>query len=99
MVILLALVSGTAFLRLVIWLATKTTAREIIGACMEDKRVVTRQEIVCDFSPPGPQFLHPSTDGHDAEQEHRKKKSRMSSHSMRDASSLRDALRRVSVID
>jgi len=37
---------------------------------MEDKRVVSTQEIVCAFSPPSPQFLHPSTDGHDAEQEH-----------------------------
>jgi hypothetical protein len=62
---------------------------------MEDKRVMSTQEIVCAFSLPSPQFLHPFMDGHDAEQEHRKKKSRMSSHSMRDASSLRDALRRV----
>ncbi len=38
-------------------------------------------------------------DGHYAEQEHRKKASRMSSHSMRETSSLRNALRTLPIID
>jgi hypothetical protein len=36
--------------------------------------------------------------GHDAEQEHGKKRSRMSCQSMREASSLRNAFRTVSII-
>ncbi len=70
-----------------------------IGAYMEDKPVVSAQEIVCAFSPPNPQFPRPSTDGRDAEQAHRKKASRMLSHFMREASSLRNALRTVSIMD
>jgi hypothetical protein len=64
--------------------------RGIIGGYIEDKRVVSKQEIICGFGPPTPQFLRPSTDGHDAEQEHRKKGSRMSSQAMREPSSLRN---------
>jgi hypothetical protein len=61
---------------------------------------VSTQEIVCAFRPPSPQFLRPSTDGHDAEQEHRKKGSRMLSHFMREASSLlRNAFGTVSIMD
>jgi hypothetical protein len=63
MVILLALVPGIALLKLVIWRLTperdKDESRRIIGACMEDKRVVRTQEVVRAVSPPGPQFLAP----------------------------------------
>jgi len=60
---------------------------------------MSTQESFVRSSPPSPQFLRPSTDGHDAEQEHRKKASRMLSHFMREASSLRNALRTVSIMD
>jgi hypothetical protein len=66
---------------------------------MENKRVVSTQEIVCAFSPPNPECLCPSRNEHDAEQEHRKKKPRMSTHYMREASSLRNAIRTVSIMD
>jgi hypothetical protein len=82
MVILLALVPGTALLKLVIWLfkrnatqtRVRTKAKGSIGAYMEDKRAESTQEIVCAFSPASPQFLRPSTDGLHAEQEHGTKK-------------------------
>jgi len=66
---------------------------------MEDKRVVSTQEIACAFSPPAHNSCALPRDGHDAEHEHCKKASRMSSHSMREASSLRNALRTVLPID
>jgi len=50
------------------------------------KMLRARRKSFVAFSPPSAQFLGPSTDGQDAEQEHRKKASRMSSHSMREAS-------------
>jgi hypothetical protein len=59
---------------------------------------VSTQEIVCAVSPPSPQFLRPSTDRHAAEQEHGKS-SLMSRHFMQEASSLRNALRTLSIID
>jgi hypothetical protein len=37
--------------------ATKMRARRTIGACMEDKCVVSTQQIVPAFRPPGPQSL------------------------------------------
>lgn len=38
---------------------TKTRVRGIIGAHLEDKRVVSAQEIVCAFGRPGRQFPAP----------------------------------------
>ena len=66
---------------------------------MADKRVMSTQESFVRSSPPSPQFLRPFKDGRDAEQEHRKKASRMLSHFMREASSLRNVLRTVSIMD
>jgi hypothetical protein len=63
------------------------------------KLVLSTQGIVYAFSPPNPQFLRLSTVGQDAEQQHRKKASCMLSHFMREASSLRNALRTVSIMD
>ena len=90
-VILLALV-GIALLKLVFWFLKRkrdtdeNESERSIGAYMEDKRAVSTQESFVLSTHLAHNFCALSTDGHDAEQEHRKKASRMSSHFMREAS-------------